>query len=611
MRRNLVDPYSEASMRTSALLLKTPQRWHARRMLALALATAPLLLLAGTAEAVTSCVPALAAAAPGSTPPAPRGLPATGLDVILPMLAVTVLVVSAVLVRRRRAGSALLLVACMLVGSTAVSGPPAEAAECPAPASLPYLVGVADTDITPTGEVNLGGNGLGDGSVLPDEVVGRGSTGGPEGEQIKVRALVVDDGSTAVALATIETQGVFVSYTNGPYGTKDVAALVAAQVPALPAQNQLIASNHTHSGPDTIGAWGGVPNEYFAYIRDQAVAAIVNAYAARRPATLVAGGSEAPDLIYNQSCPEALNQSEEPTYNGPDVCPTEGKDSRMRVLQARGADGRPFATYMAYAAHATAGGADGVHGDWPAFLSEAMAERYGGFGMAMSGANGRTQPCRPRCSFTDPAQPGYELEDRRAAYTRMYLNHVEDAVDSATPVSGPVRAAQTLIREAITGPAVLALFEGGSRIGAPLLRDRNPPYLSGSVVGTVTSALRIGGVLITGTPGEPYPAIAAGIAAAVEGEQEHITLALANDQLGYLIAPASIYPIIAAQVAVNDNAIFNVSPTIGDHVMCSDIGLSLSLGFAGASPPGCAPYAAADAAGEVFGQVPLPGLPPL
>lgn len=141
--------------------------------------------------------------------------------------------------------------------------------------ALPYLVGAADTDITPTGVIFLGGNGLGDGSVLPDEVVGRGSTGEAQGERSKVRALVVDDGVTAVAIATIETQGVVVAYTNGSYGTRDVVTRVAEQVPALPVENQMLASNHTHSGPDTVGAWGALSEEYFATIRDQAVRAIV------------------------------------------------------------------------------------------------------------------------------------------------------------------------------------------------------------------------------------------------------------------------------------------------------------------------------------------------
>jgi hypothetical protein len=85
-------------------------------------------------------------------------------------------------------------------------------------------------------------------------------------------------------------------------------------------------------------------------------------------------------------------------------------------------------------------------------------------------------------------------------------------------------------------------------------------------------------------------------------------LGLANDQLGYLIAPVSYVPVIAAEVAVNDNIIFNVSPTIGDHVMCSDIRLALSLGFSGSSPAYCAPYNAEDAAGDPLENSPVGGV---
>jgi hypothetical protein len=115
-------------------------------------------------------------------------------------------------------------------------------------------------------------------------------------------------------------------------------------------------------------------------------------------------------------------------------------------------------------------------------------------------------------------------------------------------------------------------------------------------------------VLFSGTPGEGFNAIGAGVRDAVSDEQEVIQLGLANDQLGYLIAPISYVPIIAAEVPVNDNIIFNVSPTIGDHVMCSDISLALEIGFTGSSPAGCTPYDAADSAGDPVSQVPVGGV---
>ena len=76
---------------------------------------------------------------------------------------------------------------------------------------------------------------------------------------------------------------------------------------------------------------------------------------------------------------------------------------------------------------------------------------------------------------------------------------------------------------------------------------------------------------------------------------EHFVFGLANDQLGYLIAPESGYPQVLAAAPDNDNAIFNVSPRIGDHVACTALAASRAIGFAvGDAPAECAPYAGED-----------------
>jgi hypothetical protein len=283
----------------------------------------------------------------------------------------------------------------------------------------------------------------------------------------------------------------------------------------------------------------------------------------------------------------------------------------VRVVQATDAKkGNVIATYMAFAAHATAGGGDGLHGDWPQFLSEKMTAQYGGVGLAMVGALGGTQPCRHACAFTKKSNPAYaDGIPRKQAIVSNYFAHVEKALAAAKPVSGPVDAAQAFIREPITGPAVLALFAVGSYDGARLLRSRQNPWVVGNTIRTVASALRVGDVLFAGTPGEGFPKIGELIRKQVTNEQEVFQLGLANDQLGYLIAPVHYVPVIAAEAPVNDNIIFNVSPTIGDHVMCSNIRLALATGFEGASPATCTGYDAADSAGDPAAAVPVGGIP--
>lgn len=472
------------------------------------------------------------------------------------------------------------------------------------PAAGRYLVGAATRDITPEGEVNKGGFGLGDGSTIPEEIIGPGRRGAAETEQIRARAIVIDDGTTPVAVAVVESIGMFVAYDTGAYGLVDAARAIEDARPRLATERIVLTANHSHGGPDTLGPWGFVDDAYMQHIHDQTVAAVVAAYDARRPARLRAGTSQARDLVYNQVCTEALNQDPEPNYPGPRGCldpvTQDVVDAGLDVVQAVDGDGQVVATLLSYAAHATLGGAPGVHGDWPQFLSDALADTYGGVGIAVQGANGRVQPCRSRCAHTDPDQPGYDLDDRRAYWTTALLAHVEAALDAATGLTGAVDGAQRTVTEPVTGPAVAGLFTAGDELGAGIRRSREAPWTrpgdapAGAAITTLASALRVGDLLLAGYPGEAYPNIAVGIADAVDGELDVVSLGLANDMLGYLIAPAEAYPFIAAQAPVNDNSIFNVSPTIGDHVMCADIALAEELGFTTAAPPRCAAYGAVD-----------------
>lgn len=480
-----------------------------------------------------------------------------------------------------------------------------------APGSV-YLVGAAARDISPIGwgTINKGGFGFGDGSSLVSQQLGPGGKGAFEGEHIAARAVVIQDPGTgvAIAMATVETQGMFAAYENDPRaGLYAIAQRIAQDLPELPISNILISNNHTHSGPDAIGVWGFIPHDYLEYIASQTVEAVKAAFGTRRLATIVAGADDAPDLIYNQTCTEALNQ--DPDSNFPNnICDPflEGKDSWVRVLQARDATtGTVITTVASYAAHATLGGGAGVHGDWPQFLSEALTATYGGVGIAFEGTNGRIQPCRPRCSFTDRSKPGYDIADRRTAYTTMLMYHVGKALDGAPSVTGPVKAAKSFIRHDVENAFVLALLLRGEAVGAPIQRSRQSPWVVGNTVATIVSAFRVGDLLFNGAPGEPYPNIPAGVSQATNvPPQRHWTLALADDQLGYLIAPVEAWPAVASQVAVNDNSIFNISPTVGDHVMCAQIRLAREVGFTFeplVADPRCAVWDAFDSLGDPLG----------
>ena len=99
------------------------------------------------------------------------------------------------------------------------------------------------------------------------------------------------------------------------------------------------------------------------------------------------------------------------------------------------------------------------------------------------------------------------------------------------------------------------------------------------MLGTVTASARIGDVLLSSIPGEAYPQIALEVADRVK-VRGHMTAGLAQDQLGYLIAPYQAYPEPIRRSFFNqrgdevspidnDNYFFNVSHTMGERVTCS------------------------------------------
>jgi hypothetical protein len=457
------------------------------------------------------------------------------------------------------------------------------ASAAPAGTQRHYLVGIAARSINPEANgtfdgkpVYLGGYGIGAGGpTIPGGgplFKGRAATG-ILGDGIHVRALVVSDGQHGVfAIADIETQGWFVVTRDGPYGLLDIRKAVQRRTSGkLPAENVVVQSDHTHSGPDTIGVWGGVPSTYLKFIKQQTVDAIVDAYDHEQPAKLYYGTAPGSDLLSNQFGYDAAH--------GNDVL-----DSDVRVLQARDpSTGAPLVTLLNFSAHPTVLGPDNtkVSGDWPQGANALLAQRFGGSAITVVGTLGRTQPADRGCR--DPSVSGADAVNLCAidTYAGAVVDRAARAVAGARPVSGtPLVATRSyLIEDPATNALLLGLDLGGGAVGVPINRSLTPPWMTGNVLGTVTASARIGSVLISSGPGEMYPQIPLKVASLAPA-QGYMTAGLANDQLGYLIAPYEAYPEPIRRSFFNqrgdqispvdnDNYFFNVSHTMGERVTCS------------------------------------------
>jgi len=430
-----------------------------------------------------------------------------------------------------------------------------------------FLVGAAKRDISPdlentghsrNGNVYLGGFGFGP-SRLSQGILA----------PIHVRAWVISNGTDTVAFAENETQGAFASYKKGPWGHHDIAiAVEQATQGRITHDHVVVGSDHSHSGPDTSGVFGGLPNAYLQFIKDQTVGAITDAFAALQPAQLLTGTIDATELINSQFGP-----------------PMDQVDGELRVLVAADpADATHLQTVLInYSAHADVLGADNllVSSDWPGVTATQVEQALGiDTAVVMVADVGRTQPNRP----------DGDNADKLNAYSSEVTAKVLSALDHLTPQSGnDIKGTQLFLRDQYNNHFLDLLL-----LTTAISRSSQPPWLDNGVIGTVVSTFQIGDLFFAAVPGESYPAVQFALEGAVPAAR-HFIFGLANDQLGYLIAPQEGYPQIAASAPSNDNALFNVSPAIGDHVMCTLFKAARQIGYTLPDDPDkCAVWAQED-----------------
>jgi len=494
----------------------------------------------------------------------------------------------------RWSGSAAAAVVGLIFGATQASAAaPRSASTSPScPAGVGYRVGVAKADITPT--------------VWPvaEAAYSVGRLAYSAAHPFYARAMAVQSCATGatVVLTGIDSQGYFAAYKEDPVSTDAATGygltairLTAAAATGVPAADIVVAATHTHNSPDSVGVWAGGSTAnnkapYLERVQDGTVAAITAAVQDVQPATLRVGTADITSLV------TTVGQ----VSNDPSDYPV---DTALKVLQATAvSDCHPIATLVDASVHATVAGE--IHGpaaapdrqvidpDWPGRVATDLeSELPGNTAVVLAGAVGRTQPRFP--TGTDPASPDPLTEV--AAYGDVMSRRVGSALAAATPVApGPVAAVDTMLAEEIEDPALVALFtdergvpnqSGGTTVGG-LMRSVLPPYSAGNVVAAEAANLRIGGLLLSGTPGEGYPEVSTELAARVATTGAPvIPISLADDQLGYT-PPAFEYPFVALADG-GDEGVFTINPHFGADLINADLAAARSLGF---TTTGTEPY---------------------
>lgn len=397
-------------------------------------------------------------------------------------------------------------------------------------------------------------------------------------DPMQVRALYVADGEHAVAMAVVDAQAFFAAYQEGPqYGIAAAREAAASEIsgaggPAMSAQDVIVQSTHTHAGATLEGIWGPVPLPYLKLVQEQTVRALAEAARSARTAHLQLGIYDAPWL-------DNIDTNQTDSYPG------WAQDGQVSVLRAVAPDGAPIATFASVPAHGdiVAGSEEGrLSADYFGFARAALDERLGGINVVGPATLGREET---------PVQVG------GIGPSRWFAGVVTSVIGRAIGrghwiTDRTVGSAQTFTRVAGTNAALLALvaanhlpddakqqlWQGAKDVQSlyPIDRSDRPPYLTGSVIGTDLTALRIGGAVFLSMPGEPFPEVRHAIAQATTGADAIVALSKGQDDWGYF------YPAWAwgfTSLYDSDHNIFNIAPQAGDQVILDHAANLRALGF--------------------------------
>jgi hypothetical protein len=318
---------------------------------------------------------------------------------------------------------------------------------------------------------------------------------------LNVRALVLADGGTKVAIVSVDFLG-FPSV---------LANKARAQVKGIPPENILIGATHTHSAPDCYGfpdGKGGTAADlkYLDSVCARLAEAINEATEKLQPASLKIATGEAKGKI-------AYNYYADRLY-----------DPRCHVIQCVGADGKPFATLVNYAVHPEViGSSQGICSpDLVGPLYDRLQEKGAGVGIFMNSAQGgmvtadnRQPGGKEARSYEECIRIGQLLADEA-------LRIVEKAPEQKSP---KVLCDARTISFPVDSPLLRAVM-AASPLG---LGTKDTAKVS-----TQLNLLNIGNAQILTIPGEALPNIGFYLKRNMRGEH-NLLFGLCNDAFGYIL----------------------------------------------------------------------------
>jgi hypothetical protein len=358
------------------------------------------------------------------------------------------------------------------------------------PKKLPFKIGTAKTKITPTpdmGPVYRAGYKMGEAERLTSAV-----------DDLYLRCLSIERDATRVVVISLDLIGLFRDFT------EEIASKLASHRIGL--ENLLIATTHTHSGPDTMGLWGpsvdqsGYNERYGEFLLEASSDAVVRSIESAKPTEAFFAFEETNLGVTNYRNPGELNLD-------------------LWRLSFKGKDG-DIGSLISYTAQPelTPRDDDRISAGYPGEVCRLLDEKLGGTTSFLLGSCGGMEP--------EGCEKGY---DEAHAYGRKLADAIMSLNRKARPLPGEkLTILSTKVNLPIENPGFQMMMETG------MIRTSQRPPMGRATI----SKVEIDDLTIFALPAESFPGIVAGIGK----KGQTLFVNQVNDSLGYLIPPEQFSP---------------------------------------------------------------------
>lgn len=399
-----------------------------------------------------------------------------------------------------------------------------------------------------------------------------------------VRTVAISNGDNMVVLSVIDGAywlGDLNNMCDG-CGGFELAESLADEHDGLDPAGFLLHATHSHTSPDFIGAWGGVPQWYMAQVEDAIRGSVREAVEGLRPA----------EIEFGDELTREFNRERRNWYRSAE---TETL-SWLRAHDA--ATDETIATLGVYAGHPTSmdESTGMAHPDWVGAFEKRLEDRFGGVGLHFMSGLGNM-------SFAGSLEGGVGLADaipepgRSPRFATANIGAARDAwTQPVTNAVLTVLSAGQFFDRAVEVGTFNSLVQKGSD---------SRPCVSASTFGisTQVSAFHVGPLVFTAGPGELFSNVTNTFHEKSPGAAT-FPIAIANDGLGYIIQSFEFDPaaqqglgFLGTNIVEYEDA-YALDLCFGDEVVERTLGLMAAMEV---DPAPAAPAAPGDDGGDTGG----------